>query len=106
MLLVTFKRVTRWECLKTNEYLKMMMTRFKTHICVFYRNLVEAHKILLLRIIPRQRNRLLARTPAMVMRIKLVMRNRMTTTTTMMMSLKTGSVCILQKLSRRSQNPT
>ena len=95
MLLVTFKRVTRWECLKTNEYFKMMMTRLKTQICVFYRNLVEAHKILLLRIIPRQRKRRLARTPAMVMRITLVMRNRMTTTTTMMMSLKTGSVCIL-----------
>ena len=35
----------------------MMMTRLKRQICVFYRNLVEAHKILLLRIIPRQRKR-------------------------------------------------
>ena len=67
MLLGTFKRVTRWGCLKTNVYLKMMMTRLKTQICVFYRNLVEAHKILLLRIIPRQRKRPLTRTPAMVM---------------------------------------
>ena len=74
MLLGTFKRVTRWGCLKTNVYLKMMMTRLKTQICVFYRNLVEAHKILLLRIIPRQRNRPLARTPAMVMRMTVIMR--------------------------------
>ena len=59
-----------------------MMTRLKEQICVFYRNLVEAHKILLLRIIPRQSNRPLARTPAMVMRktvmrITLLMRRRM-----------------------------
>ena len=59
----------------------MMMTRLKTQICVFYRNLVEAHKILLLRIIPRQRKRRLARTPAMVlrmtmMRITLLIRKR------------------------------